>query len=90
MIIKGLLNLILSLLEILFGWVAFPPMPDAVVLAINTLMGYIADAVGFLWLIVPRELVIVGIPIILVLENFDKLYSVIMWILRKIPFLGLQ
>lgn len=90
MIIKGLLSLILSLLEILFGWVSFPHMPAPIVTAVDTLMGAIADAVGFIWLIVPRELVIVGIPIILVLENFDKLYSVIMWILKKIPFLGLQ
>lgn len=43
-----------------------------------------------MWLIVPRELVLVVVPVILVLSNFDKLYTVIMWILRKIPFLGIK
>lgn len=90
MIVKLLFELIIGLLELLFGWVNFPDMPVAIVTALNTLLDAISSAMGFIWLIVPRELVLVGLPVILILENFDKLYSVIMWILRKIPFLGIQ
>lgn len=90
MIIKLLFELILGLLEIVFGWVSFPAMPEAITSALDTLLEAMGSAIGFVWLVVPRELVIVAIPIILVVENFDKLYSVIMWVLRKIPFLGLE
>lgn len=90
MIIKLLFQLIIGLLEIVFGWVSFPAMPEAIVNALETVLDAMAAAMGFIWLIVPRELVMVALPVILVVENFDKLYSVIMWILKKIPFLGMQ
>lgn len=90
MIIKLLFELIISLLNLLFGWVSFPPMPEAVTVALGTLLDAMASAMGFIWLIVPRELVLVVLPVVLVVENFDKLYSVIMWILKKIPFLGMK
>lgn len=90
MIIKGLFSLIIGLLRIVFGWVSLPAMPAAVDSAFQTLLTYMGQGMGFVWLIVPQELVLVVLPVVLVLSNFDKLYSVIMWILRKIPFLGIK
>lgn len=90
MIIKGLFSLIISLLNIVFGWVSLPAMPSAVDDAFNLLLQYMGNMMGFVWLIVPREMVLVVIPVILVLSNFDKLYTVVMWVLRKIPFLGIE
>ncbi|MDO4261338.1 MAG: hypothetical protein Q4C82_04610 [Eubacteriales bacterium] len=90
MIIKGLFSLIIALLNIVFGWVSLPAMPEAVDTAFQTLLSYIEAGIGFVWLIVPREMVLVVVPVILVLSNFDKLYSVVMWVLRKIPFLGIE
>ena len=65
-------------------------MPSAVDEAFNMLLSYMQSGIGFVWLIVPRDLVLVVIPVILILSNFDKLYTVVMWVLRKIPFLGIQ
>lgn len=90
MIIKGLFSLIISLLNIVFGWVNFPAMPSAVDEAFSTLLSYMSAGIGFVWLIVPRDLVLVVVPVVLVLSNFDKLYSVVMWVLKKIPFLGIE
>lgn len=90
MIIKLLFNLIITLLNLVFGWVSFPAMPTAVTDSLNVLIEYIESGIALCWLIVPRQLVIAVIPVILVCENFDKLYSVVMWVLKKIPFLGLQ
>lgn len=90
MIIKGLFSLIIALLNIVFGWVSLPAMSSAVDEAFNMLLSYMQSGIGFVWLIVPRDLVLVVIPVILILSNFDKLYTVVMWVLRKIPFLGIQ
>ena len=90
MIIKGLFSLIIALLNIVFGWVSLPAMPSAVDEAFNMLLSYMQSGIGFVWLIVPRDLVLVVIPVILILSDFDKLYTVVMWVLRKIPFLGIQ
>ena len=90
MVIKLLFELIIMLLEVLFGWVSFPAMPAEITTALGDMLYYMGEAMAIVWLIVPRDLVIVGLPVILVLENFDKLYSVIMWILKKIPALGIS
>lgn len=65
-------------------------MPEAVTSAFDVVLDAMSSAMGFVWLIVPRELVIVIIPVILVVVNFDKLCSIVMWILKKIPFLGMK
>lgn len=90
MIIKGLFSLIIGLLNIVFGWVSLPQMPAAVDEAFTTLLSYMSAGMGFVWLIVPREMVLVVVPVVLVLSNFDKLYSVVMWVVKKIPFLGIE
>ena len=65
-------------------------MPSEVTQALDTLLDAMASAMGFIWLIVPRQLVMVVLPVVLIVENFDKLYSVVMWVLKKIPFLGMK
>ena len=90
MIVKLLFELVIGLLNIVFGWVNFPDMPDAIVNALDTLLNAMISGIGFLWLIFPRDLVIVLLPVVLIVENFDKLYSVVMWILKKIPFLNMK
>lgn len=90
MIIKLLFEMVIGLLDLVFGWVSFPAMPDAISSALDVVLGAMSSAMGFVWLIVPRELVVIVIPIILVVENFDRLYSIVMWILKKIPFLGMK
>lgn len=90
MILELLCNLVLGLLEFIFGWVSFPALPASIDSAINTVLYYIEMGMGVVWLIVPRGLVLAGLPIILVVENFDRLYSITMWIIKKIPFLGMK
>lgn len=90
MIIKLLFEMVIGLLDLVFGWVSFPAMPEAISSALDVVLGAMSSAMGFVWLIVPRELVVIVIPIILVVENFDRLYSIVMWILKKIPFLGMK
>ena len=90
MILKLLFQLVIGLLNIVFGWVSFPDMPEIIVTTIDSFLTALSGGMGFVWLVIPRELVMVGLPVIPVVENFDKLYSIVMWILRKIPFLGMK
>lgn len=90
MIINLLFDFILGFLEFVFGWVSFPQMPAVIDQALTVVLDAMSSAMGFIWLIVPRPLVLAALPVILVVENFDKLYSIVMWILKKIPFLGMK
>lgn len=90
MIIKLLFELVLTILNFMFGWVNFPDMPPIITEALDIVMQAISMGIGFVWLIVPKELVLAAIPIIIVVENFDMMYSMVMWVLKKIPFLGMK
>lgn len=90
MLIKGLFELVLGILNFMFGWVNFPDMPSVVVDALSVVLQAIASGIGFVWLIVPKELVLAVIPVIIIVENFDLMYSMVMWVLKKIPFLGMK
>lgn len=41
-------------------------------------------------LFVRWQTVCIGIPLLILIINFEKVYDGIMWIIRKIPFLGMQ
>lgn len=90
MIIELLCEVVLWLLNVAFSWIQLPSFPIEINNAINTMYGYIESALGFVWLVLPYDLVVIIIPIVIAVENFDRLYSMTMWILRKIPFLNIQ
>lgn len=90
MILELLFEFILLFLDLIFGWVSFPQIPDTIIYYVDYLFTYMGMGMRFISLFVNMELVKVCLPIILLVENFDKLYSVVMWILKKIPFLGMQ
>lgn len=90
MILKLLLELVLVLLELLFGWVSLPQVPAVLSSNVDTILNYMREGMGWVYLVVPKELVLALLPIILAVENFDRLYSVTMWILKKIPMLNIK
>ena len=90
MIISGLLSIVKVLINLLFGWVSLPQVPEAVTSVVDTLFTYMQQGVGILWLFVPQTLVRVLLPLVIVVHNFDHLYKLGMWILRKIPMVGID
>lgn len=90
MIIMGLLNIVKVLLNVLFGWVQLPAMPDAVTSIVDTLFYYMEAGIGIVWLFVSQPLVQLLLPLVIVIHNFDHLYKLGMWILRKIPMVGID
>lgn len=90
MIIKGLFELILGLLKIVFAPISLPALPDGIQNVLDELLSVLTSAVGLLGIFVDLSVVKWLIPIVLVIANFDKVWSLIMFILRKIPFLGIE
>ena len=85
MIIEALLNIIMTLLQVVFGWINIPGFPVELTNSINSFINL--TLLGFFI----RPLTItVGIPILIILLNFEHVYKLTMWILRKIPFLNVQ
>lgn len=90
MIINALLSVVKVLINILFGWVQLPAVPESITSVVDTVFSYMQQGIGIVWLFVPQGLVQVLLPLVIVVHNFDHLYHLGMWILKKIPMLGIE
>lgn len=90
MIIKGLFNLVLSLLQIIFAPINLPDLPSGLQIIFDGLLSAMLSAIGLFEVFVRPSTLQLLIPIVIVLVNFEKLWNGIMFILKKIPFLGIE
>lgn len=90
MILEALLNLIFNLLKIVFGWISLPAFPEGLTNSIESFLNLIFDNVTLLGFFIRPTTIMIVVPILIILLNFEDIYKITMWILRKIPFLGLQ
>lgn len=79
------LNTILDFLDVL------PAMPDSVVGVLNT---FFDNIFSYGWngacFFLPMDYVLILIPLVLLVSNFEHVYHLIMWVLRKIPLVNIK
>lgn len=90
MIIEALLNLIKGLLNVVFGWISLPPFPEQLTSSIDTFLSLIFDNLNLLGFFIRPITLTVCIPVLIILLNFEQVYKLVMWIVKKIPFLGVK
>lgn len=78
------LNAVLNVLDVL------PDMPVEVVNALNSFFKLVFDNCSLIGFFVPLGLVKVLLPLVLLVVNFEHVYAGVMWVLRKIPILGIE
>lgn len=89
MIVEALLDALVSLIMTLFSWIELPTLPDSAMQVIDMLFSYIEMGMGLLSIFLNMDLVRVMIPLVIVVVNFDKAYHLVIFVLRKIPFLNI-
>lgn len=91
MIIESLLNAIFSVFETLFSSINIPGMPegmsDQVVGFFNNTLNYAGSLIS---LFIPWSQVKIFFPILIVILSSEEIYKLVMWVLRKIPMLGIS
>lgn len=90
MIIEVLLNAIKSLLFICFGWINLPSFPEGLQTSLNSFMDLIFSGINLFGLFIRPTTIRLVIPLLLIIINFDKIYKLTMYVLKKIPFLGIK
>lgn len=90
MIVESVFNLLIGMLKTVFGWINIPQLPDSVTSVIDELFGYLEGSVGLLSVFLDMNMLRILLPILLIVINFDEAYKLCMFILRKIPFLGIK
>ncbi len=89
MIVSSVLNLFVGMLELVFGWIQLPNLPDSIMSIIDTVFGYITGSIGLLGVFVDLDVVMVLIPLAIAVARFDDLWKMTMFVLRKIPFVNI-
>lgn len=90
MILETLLNVIMGLLQVVFGWINLPSLPDELTSSIASFLNLIFENISLVGFFIRPATISVVIPVLIILLNFEDVYKFTMWILRKIPFLGIQ
>lgn len=86
-LLKKLFNLILSPL---ISLIDLPVVPDELVAIVNKTFEYMRAGVGFFDLICPLEYIQPAINVFLAVYIFEHGYYIVMWIVKKIPMLGIS
>ena len=90
MIVEALINLIYSLFATLTSVVNVPPLPDGVMEIIDTAFGYISTGIKIVSNYTHFDYLLVLFGIIVALDFAIFVYRIILWVLKKIPMLGIE
>lgn len=77
-------NLIFGMLDVL------PSAPDGVINVVDKIFDMITAGATLFTLFVDIKMVKILIPIVLAIINFDNLYHLIMYVIKKIPFIDIK
>lgn len=93
MIFEMILYSISSFLISCFSWIDIPSISDYGT-SFNDALGLIGDilvsAQSLIDLFLPWDIVRFGFPILILVISFEYLYNFVMWIVKKVPMLGVE
>lgn len=90
MIIQLILNLLKTLLFSVFSWINLPQFPEGLTNSLDSFIDLIFDNLNLLGFFIRPATITIVIPVLIILINFDKVYKLTMWILKKIPMLNIH
>ena len=90
MIIEKIMTFFQSAFFTIFNFIDLPDFPEAFTTGLNDFLDLIFENITALGFFVRPATLILIIPLVIIVINFDKLYDLVMWILRKIPMLGIN
>lgn len=91
MIFEILLIPIFSIIEALFSLIPdFGEFPTSLIMSVDHVLDIIFDNLQFLGMFVRVDTIKILVPLVLFVTNFELVYNIIMWILRKIPIIGIS
>ena len=90
MIIELLINLIYVVFSALTLVIKVPGMPVKVIEIMATVVDYITSGIAVVSNFIDMSYVLILFSLVAIVDVAVMLYHVIMWVLRKIPILGIE
>lgn len=89
MILESILTAFSSLFKLLFNWLNIPSLDDYDV-DLSLIDTFLNSGKSLINMFLPWDIVRFGLPILIIVLNAEYIYHFVMWILRKIPMLGID
>lgn len=90
MIVKGIFELFYNMITVIFSFINLPDLPAEVQTVVDSLLQFMSQGLNLIGFFCHPAVVKIVVPLTIVFMNFDKLYKLVMFVLRKIPFLGIE
>lgn len=90
MILETLLNGFYQLMGLILQGFSIPQLPTWVTTTLDDLKSYLLGGYAILGCFVNLNHLKLFLPVVIVLANLERTWSLIMFILRKIPFVGIE
>lgn len=91
MIVEWALELADVIIKAVFSILGvLPDMPAEVTNVMDSFFDMMFEGINIFNFFVPLNFVAMLIPIVIAILNFDKIYKLVMWIIRKIPFASVK
>ena len=90
MIVMALINFVLDTIGLLISTFNIPSAGEQFDQITNFVTDMFSNAENLIGFFIPWEIVKFGLPIVILLLSAEHIYHFIMWILRKIPMLGIE
>lgn len=91
MLVELILKLGNLLISIIFGILGvLPDTPDKIIEIVDKIFELLLQGVSLVTLFVDIDVVKILIPILLAIINFDNIYHLIMYVIKKIPFIDIK
>lgn len=90
MIIETLLNLLYTVFKVLTLPINIPSMPTEALDMVETVFEWLSTGAGILAVFTPFTYLMVLFGVILAIDAGIAIYHLVMWVIRKIPVLGIS
>ena len=91
MIFTGLMQMVLGAIKgILSILPAFPATPAFIVTGVMTLFTWLSGRLEYLSFFVRLNTIVTLAPIVILIAEGEDIYNMVMWVLRKLPFLNIN
>ncbi len=90
MIIEALMSLLIKIFSLLTSAISIPNLPDSVSTFMSDALSYILTGLQILAVYTNLEYLLVLFGLIIAIDIGIHVYHFVMWVLRKIPMLGIS
>ena len=92
MLTEALINAGMFLFDVILNFLdLLPDMPEEVVTVLDEFFDLIfTNGWSIACFVIPMDFALMLLPLVILVANFERVYHLIMWVLRKIPMLGIK